>query len=540
MLKCSGEAAFFARACRRARQTQAELLHQMLHENRDTWFGRRHDFATIDSPQAFQQRVPPATFDDFAPLVERIAAGEANVLTREPVLLLEPTSGTSGVEKLIPYTAGLRRQFQRGIAAWIADLFYHRPAVRAGRAYWSISPPFGPRRRSAGGLPIGFDEDAAYLGRLEQVALRKLLVAPDDLSRQSNMPAFRLATLRCLLAAEDLALISVWSPTFLTALISWLAEPEALAKVIQSFANASGSDRHARLQSIWQSSASLLEKLRRPGRGWRSSVAGPTPPRGNSSRSCENTFQASRFSRKGCWPPKPSCRFRWWTSPEPPWHCARHFSSSRKSPAIAFRLAHQLDRGGRYRVLATTAGGLIAINCATRSKWSAFIINVRCCGFWASAIWCSDLVGEKLAEEHVRTVLSRLPALAQVSPRFQLLVPVIDRPPRYRLYLQVNSPSPDWPAAVQRELQLGLEENPYYRHAVAAGQLAPVEVALLDNDGESAWLIYERRCLERGQKAGGIKPAALDRWTGWPDCFAPLLTSADRPVDARPNPGSSR
>jgi hypothetical protein len=41
------------------------------------------------------------------------------------------------------------------------------------------------------------------------------------------------------------------------------------------------------------------------------------------------------------------------------------------------------------------------------------------------------------------------------------------------------------------ELQAGLEENLYYRHAVAVRQLAPVEVGILDPQGESAWLVYE-------------------------------------------------
>jgi hypothetical protein len=65
-------------------------------------------------------------------------------------------------------------------------------------------------------------------------------------------------------------------------------------------------------------------------------------------------------------------------------------------------------------------------------------------------------------------------------------------------------------------------ENPYYRHAAAAGQLAPAEVTALDPEGESAWLLYERRCLEDGQKCGNIKPTALDRRMGWPEVFACL------------------
>lgn len=64
-------------------------------------------------------------------------------------------------------------------------------------------------------------------------------------------------------------------------------------------------------------------------------------------------------------------------------------------------------------------------------------------------------------------------------------------------------------------MQAGLEENPYYHHAVQLRQLARLEVCILDASSKSAWLVYERGCLARGQKAGDIKPTTLDTWTGW-------------------------
>src|SRR6185436_1736085 len=98
-------------------------------------------------------------------------AGHSNVLTSDKVELLEPTSGTTRRgSKLIPYTRSLRRQFQRAIAAWIWDLMRYRPAARNGRAYWSISPAFGGRRHTLQGVPIGFDDDTAYLGLFERAA----------------------------------------------------------------------------------------------------------------------------------------------------------------------------------------------------------------------------------------------------------------------------------------------------------------------------------------------------------------------------------
>jgi hypothetical protein len=120
-------------------------------------------------------------------------------------------------------------------------------------------------------------------------------------------------------------------------------------------------------------------------------------------------------------------------------------------------------------------------------------------------------------------VLDRVFGVHGLVPRFALLVPVVGRPSRYRLYLQARVIDGKPLSALRDDLEAGLSENPHYRHAVGFGQLVPVEVYLLDPEGESAWRIYERHCLGRGQRAGNIKPAALDAWTGWPKQFQPLV-----------------
>src|SRR5262249_24654966 len=265
MFMCAGEARAFHRATRQVEETQAGVLREILLRNRESEFGQEHGFAQIKTPRDYQARVPLLTSEDFAAPVRCIAAGDQNVLTAERVLLLEPTSGTTGGEKLIPYTASLRRQFQRGVAAWMADLLWHRPAVRRGRAYWSISPVFGPPRRSAGGIPIGFDDDAAYLGTLEQLALRRLLVVPPLVARLPDLTAFRSRTLLYLLGADDLTLISVWNPTFLTALFAPLEEwHDRLCADLRSGAVQlpASPRRAALLEAVFRERASPAEKLR--------------------------------------------------------------------------------------------------------------------------------------------------------------------------------------------------------------------------------------------------------------------------------------
>jgi hypothetical protein len=563
MLQCSVEGASFDRSTRRVAQTQERLLRNLLQANRGTWFGRQHGFKHIHSLRAYQERVPPATYADFDDLIQRIAAGENNVLTAERVQLLEPTSGTTGGEKLIPYTAGLRRQFQRGIAAWIADLFSRRAAVRRGRAYWSISPALGVSRRSSGGLPIGFADDAEYLGRAASFALRRLLVVPGAVARLPEMTACRYCTLLFLLAAEDLSLISIWNPTFFLVLLDLLTPwherlcddlrcgqinpPEPLPSDLAAALSAGlrpAPRRAAYLNQIFRSTGTLTDQLRLvwPKLAlvscWADASAGQFVPH------LRELLPGVEIQPKGLLATEAFVSLPLVGQTGAALAVRSHVFEFEEIAGGVFKLAHELDRGGRYRVLVTTAGGLYRYQLRDEVEIVGFHHQCPLLRFLGKGDQISDLVGEKLAEQHVRLVLERMASLASLRPRFMLLVPVLERPPRYHLYLQ--GPSVDDAALmlpqICRELQAGLEENPYYRHAVAAGQLAPVAASILEPEGESAWLVYERRSLERGQKSGDIKPVALDRWTGWPAHFAPLLrlTSAGTTTDTLPSPATNR
>jgi hypothetical protein len=217
-----------------------------------------------------------------------------------------------------------------------------------------------------------------------------------------------------------------------------------------------------------------------------------------------------------------------------------HFFEFEEAAGGAIKLAHALDHGGRYRVIVTTAGGLYRY--ALRDEIEVVGFRERCplLRFLGKCDVVSDLVGEKLGEPHVRLVLERSLVLQQLAPRFVLLTPILNRP-HYRLYVQCPMPAATDILRLCREVSAGLEENPYYRHAVALGQLDPLDVAILDDDGEPAWLAYERRALETGQKSGNIKPVALDPWPGWADRLPrPSAISDGREGDTPPNPAENR
>jgi len=542
MLSGSPERLRLESACRNLAITQARLLQGILRANHDTEFGRRYCFSAIGDPRTYQQRVPLSDPESLAAAVRRIAAGEKGVLTSEPVLLLEPTSGTVSGEKLIPCTAGLRRQFQRGVTAWITDLFWNRPALRQGRAYWSVSPALGPPRRSPGGLPIGFSDDAEYLGLVERLFLRRLLVVPGWLSRMSDLTRFRYSTLLFLLAAEDLSLISIWNPTFLVALLApfsewqeqlchdlrrgtWLRPDPVRAERVAAICRQGGTPAELwaqlwprlRLISCWAdaTAAFFLPELRR-------------------------LFPAVEIQPKGLLATEGFVSLPLLNLPAPILAARCHFFEFQEGDGQTIRLAHQLERGGKYRVILTTAGGLYRYQLRDEVAVVGHHHQAPLLRFVGKADRISDLVGEKLAEPHVRQVVEQLRPLQRLQGRFVLLVPVPGCPPRYRLYLQtLFPPTNEDLQLLQQELQAGLEENPYYRHAIGVGQLNPVEIVPLDPAQEPGWLIYQRELLARGRKWGDIKPAVLDRGTDWPSVLEPLRLArpgADSRSETRPRP----
>ncbi|MCY2930529.1 MAG: GH3 auxin-responsive promoter family protein [Planctomycetota bacterium] len=543
MLACRREAMAFAAATRRVAASQNEILGNVLRRNRDTHFGRTHSFASIRNPSEYQRRVPLMRYADYADAIQWISEGKQAVLTQDPVEVLEPTSGTTGSasgRKLIPFTRSLRAQFQRAVAAWMFDLLRHRPAIRRGRAYWSISPALGGDRRTPGGVRIGFDADADYLGSTGRWILRRLMATPDAVSKLPDIEAFRYITLRFLLAADDLTLMSIWSPTFLPALLGplepWadrlcvdlrtgrLDPPTAIpAELRRGLALLARPRRADELRAIFRASAPLADKLRQAWPRlsliscWADAAAAHyLPP-------LRALFPQVEWQPKGLLATEGCVSFPLLDRAGPVLAVRSHFfefAEVASTEAAAPRLAHQLDAGGRYGVILTTAGGLYRYQLDDLVEVCGFENQCPLLRFLGKMDGVSDQVGEKLAEPFVRSVLSAVFDRHCLAPTFAMLVPVDSRPPRYRLYVQ--APAPFDRRAIAAEVDAELRANPHYDYAVRLGQLGAAEVVSLHPGGPSAWGVYERECVARGMRAGNVKPTMLDHRPDWSTIFDPL------------------
>ncbi len=83
-------------------KTQQNVLKQLIKKAKNTAFGRDHDFENISTYSDFAARVPISDYEGLRPYVDRVVAGESDVLWPGKPLYFSKTSGTTSGVKYIP------------------------------------------------------------------------------------------------------------------------------------------------------------------------------------------------------------------------------------------------------------------------------------------------------------------------------------------------------------------------------------------------------------------------------------------------------
>jgi hypothetical protein len=533
----------FRAALRNPARTQHAILTRYVRENRDTVIGRAHGFSRIplrpaaldassDAVAGYRQSMPITTYDRLEPYIRRIAAGERHVLTRAEVTRLAPSSGSTSAAKLVPHTGMLRREFSVAVDAWMADLYRSHPAILGGPAYWSVTPAISfdaavsARLGSSSApraVPVGFDDDSAYLGGLRRMLVRAMLAVPDEVRHIDDCEAFRYVTLLFLLRQRRLRLISVWHPSFLMRLLETV--PEWLDRL-------AGDVEKGTLSSPARLAPSLSSLF--------CSMLRPDPSRAGELR------RLSRVSARDIWPDLAlvSC---WGDGPAQAYasrlardvggvavqhkgliateaivtipFAGRHPLAIHShffeflAPDGGCLLPHELVQGVEYSVLVTTGGGLYRYRLGDRVIVDGWIDATPSLRLVGRDDRVSDRFGEKLSDGFVTGVLAEVLARA-AAPRFAMLAP--EQTPEgfaYTLLLEPDGPVPEGLAA---SLERALRRNPHYGWCVDLGQLRPARVVCV---GPAAGRAYVDICVARGQRLGDVKPVSLHRDSGWEDAL---------------------
>lgn len=366
-------------------------LGKIITKNKHTVYGKQYSFGEIKSVAGYQKKTPLSVYEDYIPYIERIKNKELNVLTNEPVLLLEPTSGSASTKKLIPYTRGLQHEFSAALYTWLWDLNKNFPRLKYGQLYFSITP-----QGSQTNCIEGFNSDDEYIGGLLGKFVAKKFCVPESVKSIQDMDVFWDTTIDYIKQAKKLRLVSIWNPTFLLIMLD-----KANMQAKQLFP-------HLEVISCWAdgNSAPYAAQLQK---------AFPDvyiQPKGLLATEGIMTIPIEGIGKR---------------------LTASHFFEFIDKHGD-IRLKDQLGAGNEYEIVLTTSGGLYRYRIGDIVRYN----GNNCFDFIGKAGNVSDYFGEKLNEMHVRRVVE--------GTGFRLLVPNADR---YVLYTETDADA----SAIDAELR---------------------------------------------------------------------------------------
>ena len=283
----------FVKKTRQTEAVQEQFLYSLLLAYQDTELGRKYRLSEIKTIDQFRERIPVLPYSSYEPLTERIAQGEKNILTSDPVVYLNLTSGSTAKKKLIPVT----KRFQNSLRqANLTSIGFLSEALQArGLKFGKLLATNSVQLlgRTSGGIEYG----PASVGvlRMGKFLYEQLFAHPyetlqpaDSLTRHyicllfalqepsmqgmgANFPMLVLRTCNYL----DQYALDLIQDLETGAIASWLKlEPEIRARLERRWSANPG--RAARIREIWKSEGRLTPKLAWPNLSFVATARGGT------------------------------------------------------------------------------------------------------------------------------------------------------------------------------------------------------------------------------------------------------------------------
>ena len=504
------------------RAAQADALRRILTDNAGTTFGRAHNFAGANTPDAFRDATPVSDYEALRPYVETQRTTGSPELTTEAPIFYAQTSGSTGAPKYIPVTPTALGGFRSEQSLFAYLQYRARPDAFSGRA-WGIMGAAVEGRLDSGHI-VG--SVSGHLYEALPRAVRERFVVPPQVASIPDYETKYLVILRLALGARDVTYLGTPNPSTFLRLLTLLNERrDDLAGALQDgtlpsaegvpddVVKAVGSrltrdpERARQLRGsqpltyaeLWPRIALLttwtggscgiaLDALRR------------TLP-----RECavmELGYQATELRGTIALEPEVPGGL-------PPLH---HYyfefvpQASSGTDRPVFLGLEALEVGERYYVVVTTAAGLYRYAMNDIVEVTGRFERTPLLRFVQKGKGVTSVTGEKLYEAQAIAAVQDVTRAHQIVAPFFLLV-ADELPAGYHLYVEGAAPRrvPDAVLAAEIDERLGLL-NHEYASKRASGRLAPLSLARLKPGSGDA---FKAAYVRAGQREGQFKPAVL-------------------------------
>ena len=459
----SNDYKYFKKYLKDPSKIQNRILKKYLQENKNTVYGKKYSFASINSISEFQRRLPIISYEDIEGYIKKIAKGEKDILSTYQTLFFEETSGTGTDSKIIPYNKLFKKEFNAAISPWVWEIHNQYPKVFMGKSYWSISPPLKSNWHTEGGIKVGLNDDSEYLNFFGRILSNKIILKIFNNDKTcSDAEDLYINTLRSMITEKNLSFISVWSPSFILQMNQILRKNWNI--IVSKSLNIDVSSPWSvifpslKLISCWMhaSSSQYKEEL-------------------------EHILGDVLIQPKGLLSTEGIVSIPFKKDKDPVISICSHFYEFECQKTGEIFLSHELIKGNEYEVIISTGNGFMRYRTNDIIIVTGNIDSTPTVIFQGRKNRTSDIVGEKITEILCNEIINLIRLELKISGAF--FYPSKNLKNRYYYTLVIstrdNSVQKD---KIQKLATDILKKNPYYSQAISLEQLDKLKVQIVIDD----------------------------------------------------------
>lgn len=448
-------------------KTQHSVLLQYLQRNKNTEYGRAHNFATLRTIDDFRRSVPLNDFEMLRPYVDRMARGEHNILTKDTVIFFGATSGTTNKPKLIPTTAYSEKKKEDLMNLWSYYISRDHPDLLDGKILAIVSPAI--EGKTEAGIPFGAESGYSYRSLPKPVM--SIYALPYKVFEIEDYEARHYAILRIAMG-QNITTIATLNPNMIVLLCHKIARwqdriitdieqgtlseevsitPHIRKALLKSLRPDPG--RAAELKKILSKTGKLLPKDFWPNMKviecWQAgmmklylkeldSYFGRLPKHdiGCVSTEARNSIPITDNTSGGVL--AILTNFYEFIPKE---DMAKGLNKT--------LLCTELKVGKEYFIIVTTAGGLYRYNIDDVVKVVGFYNKTPIIEFVQKGLGSSSLAGEKLYESHISEAVAKVIEKEEITLEFFCAVATPTGGPHYEFLVEFSGPTPPEKEAVR-------------------------------------------------------------------------------------------
>jgi sterol desaturase/sphingolipid hydroxylase (fatty acid hydroxylase superfamily) len=211
----------FYKKTHHCKETQIQVMLDIISENKNTEFGKDHSFEKIKTYEDFKQYIPVQDYESLRPYIYRQEENQdIKGIISKPIVMFNKTSGTTAAPKLLPLTEDALANFKTNQQVSSYIQYRAQPLAYSGKIVGIVSPAI--ETKSEHGIPVGSASGHFY--KTMPYAVKSKYLIPHTVFEISDYELKYYCILLLSLQDKNITYIGSANPTTFLKLIEILNE----------------------------------------------------------------------------------------------------------------------------------------------------------------------------------------------------------------------------------------------------------------------------------------------------------------------------